>query len=86
MNTQDLFDIAESVIMTAQKLKNGANVHDLTSGIALVQCWMNHVKHAESLDCNDPRNAEVIEDLPVRTEFLLDSINRLREMTLKFSS
>jgi hypothetical protein len=79
MQSQDLFDIADSVIRTAQKLKNGANVHDFNSAIASVQMWVNHVKHADAELCD----AEVIDDRVVRKENLLLAINRLRSITAK---
>ena len=79
MQSQDLFDIADSVIRTAEKLKNGANVHDFTSAIASVQMWVNHVKRADAELCD----MDIIDDRVVRKENLLLAINRLRSITTK---
>jgi hypothetical protein len=74
MNQQDLFDIAESLVMVAEKIKSGANVHALVNSICAVKGTIF------LLTTNCP--AEEVEGLQ---QDLLKFINRLREDIKKYS-
>lgn len=74
MNTQDLIDIGENLIMEAEKVKTGANVHDLVNRICAVKgCIFLLTNKCPSFEVEELQND------------LLSFNNRLREDIEKYS-
>ena len=74
-SNQDLIDIAEEAIRNGEKVCNGANVHDMRTAIALVGTWITIIKKN--------MNKELLENGIDQIQELKNSIQRLREETLK---
>lgn len=78
-NTQDLIDVAEEVLRTAQCLCDGATVHNLRNAMMPVEFWIIRIRQFGPIIV-DEDNSE--NNIDCKKE-LLDAINRCREEVRK---